>query len=155
MSSVSDSYCNIFNCTKSDLIRAGFYRTKSFRKLMCCECSWNSGNIKLPIRLINFIHKLKNPDCIMSDRIKIHFNNYYEYKRSVTQIEDMMTESFEAWRQAPYPNVEEMVKWGFFYTGSDDVVECIHCGVHVDQWQPGDNVKEEHKKASPSCEIVK
>jgi len=154
MSTVDDSYCSIFNCTKSDLAKAGFYRTRSFRKLVCCECSWTSSGAKLPIRLINFVHKLYNPDCVMSNYNKTNYNNYYEYKKNVMETEAMMRESFEAWTSLPYPDVEEMVKCGFFYTGTGDVVECIHCGVQVDQWEPGDIIKDEHKKASPSCEIV-
>lgn len=144
--------CNIFNFKKGDLTKSGFYRTKLFENIICCGCGWESGPRKLTLKHINFVHKLSNPDCEMSKNITLDFKNYSQLKTSVNEMEDVMRETFLAYPKA-YPNIEKMVQAGFYYTGIDDATTCVSCGLMLDQWNPNEDPIEEHKKASPFCEL--
>lgn len=146
--------CPIFNCSKSDLIKSGFYKTKRFGSVMCCGCGWKSAlNCKLSIRHLNFVHKINNPDCKMSSYVSEDLNNFVEHKKSIKNTEEMMRDTFEHWKN-PYPKIEDLVQAGFYYTGLDDAVSCIACRAILDRWSPQDVPIEEHKKASPSCELL-
>lgn len=146
--------CSIFNFTKKDLIKSGFYCTKLFDNIVCCGCGWQSGDVKLSIRHVNFLHKLQNPTCPLSKNISGALSEYCKYKKSVNDTEDLMLETFSRWPKM-YPNILELVKAGFYYTGSGDSVACISCGVVLEKWTPDDKPIEEHRKSSPFCEFLK
>lgn len=145
--------CNIFNFKKSDLVNSGFYRTKCFNNIVCCGCGWESGGRKLSLKHINIVHKLTNPDCDMSKNLNIDFKTYSKLKSRVDEIENIMRETFISYPKA-YPDIEKMVQAGFYYTGIDDATSCVSCGVMMDEWNPCEVPKEEHKKASPFCELL-
>lgn len=145
--------CSLFNFKKGDLVKSGFYRTKLFDNIVCCGCGWESGNRKLSLKHINVVHKLSNPDCEMSKNVNLDFKNYSHFKASVKEIEDMMRETFLAYPK-DYPNIEKMVQAGFYYTGIDDATMCVSCGLMLDQWNPNEDPMEEHRKASPFCELL-
>lgn len=66
-------------------------------------------------------------------------------KSAVIETENMMREIFLNWPK-PYPNIEDMVQAGCYYTGEEDDITCIDCGVTLNNWQGNDNLKDEHKK---------
>lgn len=47
-----------------------------------------------------------------------------------------------------------LARAGFYYTGVIDKVKCFRCGLMLDNWKPGDNPVEKHKKLYPSCSFV-
>lgn len=47
-----------------------------------------------------------------------------------------------------------LARAGFYYTGVIDKVKCFRCGLMLDNWKPGDNPVEKHKKLYPSCGFV-
>lgn len=149
-----DVTCCIFNCTKRDLIKSGFYCTKMFNNIICCGCGWQSGDVKLTIQHVNFLHKLHNPDCKMSKYVSGDFCNYTKYKQSVNHTEEVMLETYENWPKQ-YPISQDLVDVGLYYTGSDDAVACISCGVVLEDWSPEDKPYDKHRKASPLCELIK
>lgn len=53
------------------------------------------------------------------------------------------------------PSVEDLVKSGFFYSGSEDIVICSYCQLSLYKWEKNDNVDIEHKKYSPHCKLLK
>lgn len=145
--------CKIFNFKKKDLVKSGFYRTKHFENIVCCGCGWESGPRKLSLKHINFVHSLSNPDCEMSDKFDFDFNKYLKSKQEVREMENCMRDTFLAYPKT-YPDVERMVQAGFYYTGMEDAVTCVSCGVMLDEWNPNEDPLEEHKKASPFCELL-
>lgn len=145
--------CNLFNFKKVDLVNSGFYRTKCFKNIVCCGCGWESGGRKLSLRHINIVHKLANPDCDMSKNLNLDFKNYSNLKSRVNEIENVMRETFTSYPKT-YPNIEKMVQAGFYYTGIDDATCCVSCGVMMDEWNPCEDPKEEHKKSSPFCDLL-
>jgi len=116
----------LYNFKKDDLVKSGFYRTKCFENIVCCVCGWESGDKKLSLKHVNFVHKLSNPDCAMSKHFKIDFENYTEFKVGVIEIEYVMKETFLAYPKA-YPDIDKMVQAGFYYTGVDDAISCVSC----------------------------
>lgn len=136
-----------------DLSKAGFYRTKCYEHVICCGCGWQSDNGRLTLQHLNFLHKVSNPDCKMCEYLEGDYNHYFKNKQSVDNTEKMMRETFLIWPK-PYPRVEEMLEAGFYYTGAEDAVSCISCGVILDTWKPEDSPMREHRKASPHCEFV-
>lgn len=145
--------CNLFNFKKCDLVKSGFYRTKLYENIVCCGCGWESGNRFLSLKHINIAHKLINPDCEMSKNINFDFKDYCQFKSNVKKMEDLMRETFLSYPKT-YPDAEKMVQAGFCYTGVEDVVMCISCGVMLDQWNPDEDPLEEHKKSSPFCDLL-
>jgi hypothetical protein len=145
-------YSRLFNCTNEDLVNSGFYRTKCYTNIVCCGCGWESGNTNLSIRHLNFVHKMCNPDCKMSEYFDVDHSNYMKNKKSISKTEEIMKETYLIWPKS-YPKVEDMIKTGFYYIGVDDATACISCGVVLEHWGPDDVPEEEHKKASPQCEI--
>ncbi len=80
------SCCNIFNCLKEDFAKNGYYCTQLFEHVVCSSCGWESGNVKLPMRHLNFIHKIERPDC---DMVKSEFDDlskFYSYKKYVHSV---------------------------------------------------------------------
>lgn len=151
--------CSIFNCSGSDLVKSGFYRTKTFNELVCCGCGWQTGDIKLgdvnlTVRHLNFVHKLLNPDCPMSKHVVEDYHKYYQYLENVIKTENMMRETYLFWPKA-YPAIDDMVKSGLYYTGSGDSVCCINCGIVLHDWQPKDQPNVEHVKHAPLCPLMK
>ncbi len=145
--------CNIFNCSKEEFVKNGYYSTKMFKDIICCSCGWESGNLKLGIKHLNFIHKIERPDCFM---VKSEFGDltkFYNSKKYVKTVEDLMLETFKFWPK-PYPSIYNMVQAGLYYTGTEDMVGCVACGISLDSWRPKDNPMVEHKKANPLCKLI-
>lgn len=151
--SSSFNFCELFNCSKSDLVKSGFYRTKLFDNLVCCECGWESGRRNLSLKHINFVHKLCNPNCELSNNFQPDFNTYAKLKTSVLEMEHLMKETFLSWSK-PYPRIDKLVEAGFYYTGKDDATACVTCGLVLDEWTTEDDPIEEHRVRAPFCELI-
>lgn len=48
-----------------------------------------------------------------------------------------------------------MSESGFYYTNEADKVKCAFCGLELLQWDPHDNVLNEHIKYSKNCPLVR
>jgi hypothetical protein len=51
-------------------------------------------------------------------------------------------------------NVYECAKWGFYYIGQDDKVQCFFCKGIVGQWELGDLPELEHRRHFRRCPLV-
>ncbi|XP_013418146.1 baculoviral IAP repeat-containing protein 7-A-like [Lingula anatina] len=47
-----------------------------------------------------------------------------------------------------------LAKYGFYYTGRDDEVECFACHRSVRGWKLGDNPEHKHHQVSPNCRYI-
>ncbi|CAF0905286.1 unnamed protein product [Adineta ricciae] len=63
--------------------------------------------------------------------------------------------SFETWPNENLPPVDELVRAGFFYTGSKTVVTCFYCNGSLQNWGPNDNPTIEHARWFPNCAYAK
>ena len=65
------------------------------------------------------------------------------------------TASFVTWPAENLPSVDELVRAGFFYTGTKNIVTCFYCNGSLQNWGPNDNPTIEHARWFPHCAYAK
>lgn len=63
--------------------------------------------------------------------------------------------SFATWPPEGLPPVDDLVRAGFFYTGSKTIVTCFYCNGSLQNWGPNDNPMIEHARWFPHCSYAK
>jgi hypothetical protein len=64
-------------------------------------------------------------------------------------------ESFATWPNENLPPVDDLVRAGFFYTGTKTIVTCFYCNESLQNWGPNDNPMIEHARWFPHCAYAK
>lgn len=75
------------------------------------------------------------------------FRDYADYRERLS--------SFEFWPIQIKQTPEQMAEAGFFYKGSDDLVQCFQCSLKVRRWEEGDDVYAEHARIFPLCPYIR
>ncbi|UJR15697.1 hypothetical protein I4U23_002631 [Adineta vaga] len=63
--------------------------------------------------------------------------------------------SFETWPKENLPCVDNLVRAGFFYTGTKTIVTCFYCNGSLQNWGANDNPMIEHARWFPNCAYAK
>jgi hypothetical protein len=63
--------------------------------------------------------------------------------------------SYATWPYKNLPSVDDLVRAGFFYTGTNTTVTCFHCNGSLQNWGPNDNPMIEHARWFPHCAHAK
>jgi hypothetical protein len=63
--------------------------------------------------------------------------------------------SFNNWSNENLPSVDDLVRAGFFYTGTKTVVTCFYCNGSLQNWAATDNPTFEHARWFPHCAYAK
>ncbi len=63
--------------------------------------------------------------------------------------------SFATWPHENLPSVDDLVRAGFFYTGTKTIVTCFYCNGSLQNWGPNDNPTIEHARWFPHCAYAK
>ncbi|CAF1528911.1 unnamed protein product, partial [Adineta steineri] len=63
--------------------------------------------------------------------------------------------SFSLWPTENLPSVDDLVRAGFFYTGTKTIVTCFYCNGSLQNWGPNDNPMIEHARWFPHCAYAK
>jgi hypothetical protein len=63
--------------------------------------------------------------------------------------------SFAAWPNENSPSVDDLVRAGFFYTGTKTIVTCFYCNGSLQNWGANDNPTIEHARWFPHCAYAK
>jgi len=63
--------------------------------------------------------------------------------------------SFATWPVENLPSVDDLVRAGFFYTGTKTIVTCFYCNGSLQNWGPKDNPMIEHSRWFPHCAYAK
>ncbi len=63
--------------------------------------------------------------------------------------------SFATWPNENLPSVDDLVRAGFFYTGTKSIVTCFYCNGSLQNWGPNDNPMIEHARWFPGCAYAK
>ena len=71
------------------------------------------------------------------------------------KYETARLESFHSWPANAKVEAWKMARAGLLYTGQDEEVKCVWCGVVLANWQYGDQVMARHRSISPDCPFVK
>jgi hypothetical protein len=64
-------------------------------------------------------------------------------------------DSFATWPNENMPSVDDLVKAGFFYTGTKTIVTCFYCNGSLQNWGANDNPTIEHARWFPNCAYAK
>ncbi|CAM4941620.1 unnamed protein product [Rotaria socialis] len=59
--------------------------------------------------------------------------------------------SYATWPIEDLPPVDDLVRAGFFYTGTKSIVTCFYCNGSLQNWAPNDNPMIEHARWFPHC----
>ena len=89
--------------------------------------------------------KIINNNRIVKDKPLIQ-----EFVRLPTRIS-----TFSVWPKKRAQKPEALAIAGFYYTGSNDKVQCYHCEAIVDNWSRKDDVWKRHAVISPYCGHVR
>ncbi|CAF3347260.1 unnamed protein product [Rotaria sp. Silwood1] len=63
--------------------------------------------------------------------------------------------SFDTWPKENLPSVDDLVRAGFFYTGTKTIVTCFYCNGSLQNWGANDNPTIEHARWFPHCAYAK
>jgi hypothetical protein len=63
--------------------------------------------------------------------------------------------SFATWSNENLPPVDDLVRAGFFFTGTKTIVICFYCNGSLQNWGPNDNPMIEHARWFPHCAYAK
>jgi hypothetical protein len=63
--------------------------------------------------------------------------------------------SFATWPNENLPSVDDLVRAGFFFTGTKTVVTCFYCNGSLQNWGANDNPMIEHARWFPHCAYAK
>ncbi len=63
--------------------------------------------------------------------------------------------SFATWPNENLPSVDDLVKAGFFFTGTKTIVTCFYCNGSLQNWGANDNPTIEHARWFPNCAYAK
>jgi hypothetical protein len=63
--------------------------------------------------------------------------------------------SFTAWPNENLPPVDDLVRAGFFFTGTKTIVTCFYCNGSLQNWGANDNPTIEHARWFPNCAYAK
>lgn len=63
--------------------------------------------------------------------------------------------SFSTWVPENLPSVEDLVRAGFFYSGTKTIVTCFYCNGSLQNWGANDNPMIEHARWFPQCAYAK
>jgi hypothetical protein len=63
--------------------------------------------------------------------------------------------SFANWPNENLPPVDDLVRAGFFFTGTKTIVTCFYCNGSLQNWGPNDNPMIEHARWFPHCAYAK
>ena len=53
-----------------------------------------------------------------------------------------------------FVNPRHLAESGFYYTGQQDIVGCVFCGIQIGGWERWDDPVKEHEIWSPNCHFV-
>jgi hypothetical protein len=63
--------------------------------------------------------------------------------------------SFMTWPKENLPSADELIRAGFFYTGTKTIVTCFYCNGSLQNWEAKDNPAIEHARWFPHCDFAK
>ena len=166
--------------TVSQMVEAGFFNCNVGDRVICIYCNlicqqWNSDSDSDPW----VVHQTLSPKCIFikskllrldnislpivnenpSDRIKNDIPNtgIAHVVAANPAFADLPRReaSFRNWKSETSPPVEKLVKAGFFYSGTSNIVTCFYCNGSLQNWGPKDDPKIEHARWFPNCAYAK
>ena len=73
----------------------------------------------------------------------------YEIYKSIEE----RLKTFHSW-PIRFLKAEDFANDGFIFSGRQDLVSCIFCGLEIDDWEEGDSVAKEHREQASHCPYI-
>jgi hypothetical protein len=104
-------------------------------------------------------HNCDDIDWICSCDRNCDFNFYIDWPGMNYEISDMRIECnrlklFNDCEHFSEEMKKDLAKFGFYWTGLDDTVQCKFCQIRIYEWEPEDTALGEHRKHSPNCRFI-
>lgn len=169
------------NVSINDLAQLGFFFYKNPDHVKCFFCSVSLSDFE-PNDDVLKEHVKFSPNCRLIKRREIHnipldaaeldrilppvSVDECGSKRKKSRVEDEVSHpeyrlpsarlrSFDSW-PVRYPDSQDLVDAGFFYSGQSDITVCFSCGLYAGKWEKDDNPWVEHQKlAIKECNYLK
>jgi hypothetical protein len=161
--------------SNKQMIEAGFFNCNMGDRVICIYCNlicqqW-TPHTDDPCE----VHKTLSPNCIYVKAKLIHPSGSVilivnESSANITPTNEIVYTaacnstyaeipkrhaSFATWPNENLPSVDDLVRAGFFYTGTKTIVTCFYCNGSLQNWGPNDNPKIEHARWFPHCAYAK
>ena len=62
--------------------------------------------------------------------------------------------SFQEYPKNAFMDPRNLAYYGFWYSGTKDLVFCHDCHAKIADWEPSDCAFSEHKRISPNCRFI-
>ncbi|CAF1443786.1 unnamed protein product [Rotaria sordida] len=165
------------------MINAGFFSCNVGDRVICVYCNLICQQWKEDIDNPSEVHKTLSPKCpyvlsilIPSERSPTTIlNNLNDqtfgstntaqpqfdqiirrtpYNSTYSDITKRL-ESFTTWSHESSPSIDDLVRAGFYYTGTRNIVTCFYCNGSLQNWNVNDNPLIEHARWFPYCGYAK
>ena len=160
----------------AQMIQAGFFCCNVGDRVICIYCNlicqqWTPNNDDNPSK----VHKTLSPKCpyvkgvlavpqtspsneettstnLDSPSISFHLAKTAHHKKYIES--EKRLESFSTCPDKSMPPVDDLVRAGFYYTGTRTVT-CFYCNGSLQNWGDNDNPLIEHTRWFPQCAYAK
>ncbi|CAF3665067.1 unnamed protein product [Rotaria socialis] len=98
-----------------------------------------------------------NPSSTANNDQQLRYNEFVPTAACNTAYAELpkRTASFLSWPNENLPPVDQLVRAGFFYTGTKTIVTCFYCNGSLQNWGSNDNPTIEHARWFPHCAYAK
>ncbi|KAK3577415.1 hypothetical protein CHS0354_032262 [Potamilus streckersoni] len=165
----------VISVQPEELAQCGFYSLHSGDKVKCIFCgvvlkSWEPGDI------VEVEHRKFSPNCPFlcgenvgnipiakkskqisprNSHSSAHSRQLQVPKHPEYGLPEIRLNTFNNWPKENQQTPKELVEAGFYYTGSEDSVNCFYCGGNLRNWERDDNIWLEHRRWFPQCEFAR
>lgn len=122
------------------LVNDGFYFTGNGDVTKCAFCGIEISNWKSISVEPTTIHMRINKMCPINTR--------QCFANEIDRIN-----SYVNWPKHNI-NIKMLSKYGFFYCGSKDIVQCFSCNIKLEDWDEDDNPELVHKNFNKKCQFI-
>jgi hypothetical protein len=163
--------------SSSQMIEAGFFNCNVGDRVICIYCNiicqqW-TPNVDDPCE----VHKTLSPKCsyVITMLARLQLSTISIINEASTNVDSYRCHtivhtaacntnyieipkryaSFATWSTENFPSVDDLVRAGFFYTGTKTIVTCFYCNGSLQNWGPKDNPTIEHARWFPHCAYAK
>jgi hypothetical protein len=152
--------------SSAQMIEAGFFNCNVNDRVICLYCNlicqqW-APNTDDPWK----VHKTVSPKCpyviamlkrqqtpSLTNANLSQWNQGAHHKKYVGS--KMRHESFATWPNENSPSVDDLVRAGFFYTGTKTIVTCFYCNGSLQNLGANDNPTVEHARRFTHCSYAR
>ncbi|CAF0743855.1 unnamed protein product [Adineta ricciae] len=159
------SHWKYFKPSNKAMAAAGWFSCNVSDRVICIYCNticqgWRTSDDPLEV------HARLAPKCpfvlsqsalltspkIVNESVVERFEPHHPTMAGIVRREESFSK--RAWPEDA-PNVDILVRAGFFYSGTENIVTCFYCNGSLHKWGPHDKPIIEHARWFPKCTYAK